>query len=157
MATLFVLGAPRSGTTLLSGLLEHTKYGVPFETQFIPKYFDKLDHYGNLSIKRNFMQLISDILKERSAKRFIQELDLDSAFKDLSPDITYAKLVNYVASRRQGREEHISWGDKTPWYLLRLDCLVELFPDAQFIFIYRDGRDVALSLLEKDWGPNSIY
>jgi hypothetical protein len=157
MATLFVIGAPRSGTTLLSGLLEHTKYGVPFETQFIPKFFDKLGQYGNLSIKENFLHLINNILKERSAQRFIQDLDLDAAFKNLSPDITYAKLVNYLASRRRGREGHTYWGDKTPWYLLRLDCLVELFPDAQFIFINRDGRDVALSLLEKDWGPNNIY
>jgi hypothetical protein len=157
MATLFVLGAPRSGTTLLSGLLEHTKYGVPFETQFIPKFFDKCDHYGNLSVQQNFEQLISDILKERSAQRFIQDLDLDAAFQELSPEITYGKIVNYLASRRIGREEHTSWGDKTPWYLIRLNCLVELFPDAQFIFIHRDGRDVALSLLEKNWGPNNIY
>ena len=50
-----------------------------------------------------------------------------------------------------------NWGDKTPHYLLDLDIINSLFPYAKYIYIIRDGRDVALSLLRKRWGPNNIY
>lgn len=49
------------------------------------------------------------------------------------------------------------WGDKTPAYLLNLPVLNELFPDAQFIHIVRDGRDVALSNLETPFGEKNLY
>ena len=156
MAILFVLGAPRSGTTLLSGLLEQTQYGVPYETQFIPKFFDKLVDYKDLSLRQNFTDIANDILKQRSMQRFVKGFDINKAFDELSPNITYASLVDYLCALQRG-ETHLSWGDKTPWYLSRLDCMVGLFPTAKFIFIHRDGRDVALSLLQKKWGPNNIY
>lgn len=41
--------------------------------------------------------------------------------------------------------------------MLNLDIIYELFPKSKFIYIIRDGRDVALSLLEREWGPNNIF
>ena len=38
----FILGAPRSGTTFLASLLTHTRFKAPFETHFIPKFYKKL-------------------------------------------------------------------------------------------------------------------
>ena len=34
--------------------------------------------------------------------------------------------------------------------------LLELFPNAKFIHLIRDGRSVANSLMSCDWGPNTI-
>src|SRR5207249_7446416 len=47
------------------------------------------------------------------------------------------------------------YGDKTPRYVLYLTQLAKLFPEARFVHIIRDGRDVTMSLLEKDWGANN--
>ena len=33
----------------------------------------------------------------------------------------------------------------------------ELLPDARFINVIRDGRDVALSISKERWGPNDAY
>src|SRR5690606_6775446 len=41
--------------------------------------------------------------------------------------------------------------EKNPIHLCVADVLCEIFPDAQFIIISRDGRDTALSLLQKPW------
>ncbi|MEO6326492.1 MAG: sulfotransferase, partial [Thermoanaerobaculia bacterium] len=38
------------------------------------------------------------------------------------------------------------WGDKTPNYVFHLSAIESLLPEARFIHIIRDGRDVALSL-----------
>lgn len=51
------------------------------------------------------------------------------------------------------------WGDKTPYYALHLDKLVMWWPDAKFIHLVRDGRDVALSLFgrQHDFSAYNIY
>ncbi len=43
------------------------------------------------------------------------------------------------------------YGDKTPGYVRHLLLLAELLPEARFLHVIRDGRDVALSLMETDW------
>ena len=63
---LFILGSPRSGTTFLASLLRPTAYGSPFETQFILKYHNKLDSYGDITQLCNLTRLINDISKERA-------------------------------------------------------------------------------------------
>jgi hypothetical protein len=40
------------------------------------------------------------------------------------------------------------YGDKTPSYVLAMQELGDVFPEARFIHVIRDGRDVALSLLQ---------
>lgn len=46
---IFILGAPRSGTTFLASLLELTFFGKPFETPFITKYYKLLADYGDIT------------------------------------------------------------------------------------------------------------
>jgi len=55
-------------------------------------------------------------------------------------------------------EEHGKrrWGDKTPRYVLDMPMIAELFPEAHFIHIIRDGRDAALSVLPLWFGPRSV-
>ncbi len=49
------------------------------------------------------------------------------------------------------------WGDKTPQYVTEMPVLLELFPKAKVIHIYRDGRDVALSWLRVRMEPRNLY
>ncbi|MEX0668086.1 MAG: sulfotransferase, partial [Acidimicrobiia bacterium] len=44
----------------------------------------------------------------------------------------------------------------TPGYVLDLDLLARLFPEARFVHVIRDGRDVALSYLERRFGPGDL-
>jgi hypothetical protein len=89
--------------------------------------------------------------------QFIGTLDVKDTFRSLSPNITLSKVIDSVCLKGTNCVGGKAWGDKTPWYITRIEVLVKLFPDAKFIYLYRDGRDVALSLLEKKWGPNNIY
>ncbi len=45
------------------------------------------------------------------------------------------------------------WGDKTPLYCMNLDTIRKVLPEARFIHIIRDGRDVALSLRKMWFSP----
>ncbi len=49
------------------------------------------------------------------------------------------------------------WIEKTPYYVYNLPLILTYFPDARIIWMIRDGRDVANSVLQKSWGANNIY
>lgn len=157
MEPVFILGAPRSGTTFLASLLKATCYGKPFETQFITKFYKRLPEYGALDEKENFNRLIEDILSERAVQQWKLKLDLDSFYRDQKGDFSYASIVNNLCMSRNGALGLSAWGDKTPHYIGNFEIIYKLFPQAKFIYIVRDGRDVALSLLKKNWGPKNIY
>lgn len=84
---------------------------------------------------------------------------------NLDPDDFLARLVNasrptdvlrvfysmYAAQQGKSR-----WGDKTPRYVLAMPTIAELLPEARFIHMIRDGRDVAVSIIPLWFGPASI-
>jgi hypothetical protein len=153
----FILGAPRSGTTFLASLLEHTVYGKPFESQFIVKFYKSLSRYGDISQRANFKRLVANILKERAVQQWRLDIDLDEFYDRMEGDYSYAHITDSLLLLKNRQDGLEYWGDKTPQYIDNFDIIYELFPQARYIYIVRDGRDVALSLLEKGWGPNNIY
>jgi hypothetical protein len=154
---IFILGAPRSGTTFLASLLRKTRYGSPFETHFITKYFKRLDRYGDLSDRDNFIKLANDLLSERPVMQWRLDTSAEELFRQLAPIPSLGTLTDQLLlmARREKNSQSVAWGDKTPHYLADWPILLKLFPDAKFILIVRDGRDVALSLLQKTWGPST--
>jgi hypothetical protein len=53
-------------------------------------------------------------------------------------------------ARRFGKPR---WGDKSPTYTAHLPAVQELLPEARFVHLVRDGRDVALSLRQVWFAP----
>ena len=45
------------------------------------------------------------------------------------------------------KPEATRWGDKTPWNTFAIGPIDDVFPDARFVHMVRDGRDVVASLL----------
>jgi hypothetical protein len=58
---------------------------------------------------------------------------------------------------RIGRANAEWFGEKTPEHTSRIDTILETFPGAKLIFIYRDGRDVAISLAKAPWIRSDVY
>jgi hypothetical protein len=48
------------------------------------------------------------------------------------------------------------WGDKTPRYVESIPLLARLWPDARFVHLVRDGRNVALSYADVPFGPKTV-
>ena len=46
------------------------------------------------------------------------------------------------------------WGEKTPHNVERMQAIRDILPEAHFIHIIRDGRDMALSLRDKWFAPS---
>lgn len=63
---------------------------------------------------------------------------------------TMANLMRLISWAR-GDAEETRWVMKTPQYMLDLDVLVDVFPDAQFLFIHRDPLKTVASTLSLMW------
>jgi len=158
MKPLFIIGSPRSGTSFLSSLLTPSSYGAPFETQIFIKYNQKLPEYGNLNIFQNFQKLIADITQERPVQQWKIDLNIQEFYQQLNNgNITFNAILNEICLQVSTKTGKKSWGDKTPHYINQIKTINQLFPDAKYLYIIRDGRDVACSLLKKPWGPNNFY
>lgn len=153
---IFILGCPRSGTTLLARLISDLLNYSIVESHFVTKYFHLLKKYGDLNQKNNFKRLFNDILRERPVQEWEITVDIEKAYKEIKSR-TLEDITDYISTVRANKFGKQFWGDKTPHYLIDLDVLIRLFPTAKFIRIIRDGRDVSLSLMQKKWGPNNVY
>lgn len=151
----FIVGAQRSGTTMLRLMLNsHSRLSIPFESGFIPEFYYKKGLYGDISTSGPKAKFLKDIENDSFVKkgRLITDRHalLNTEIKD------YADLVNAIFSIYAKSENKERWGDKTPSYITDIDVLKILFPKCKIIHLVRDGRDVALSLRKLDWGGENI-
>jgi hypothetical protein len=49
----------------------------------------------------------------------------------------------------------VYFGDSTPTNIINAKYITQIFPEAKFINMIRDGRDVALSVSKERWGPST--
>jgi sulfotransferase family protein len=155
----FVIGYARSGTSLLCRLLRrYLKVSFGTESQFIIRYLHELSRYGDLHQDDNVRRLIADIATERffvrSRKNWGFAFDCDKAFLALEAR-TYSSVLDAIFGQLAEHNQMGRWGDKTPQYNNHLELLRNLFRDAQFIHVVRDGRDVALSIRQTSFGPTN--
>jgi hypothetical protein len=77
------------------------------------------------------------------------------------PGLTHAEAYRFAVEAPfqayAALNEKTRWADKTPLYLTHVGELAEIWPEARFVVLVRDGRDVALSLLGVPFGPNNVW
>lgn len=156
----FIVGAPRSGTTLLVRLLrKYFNINFGAESQFIVHYYKRLHKLGNLSDPRNMDCLIRKVAQERCFSRWKRQYGfcLDIALlKHEIREPTFRGLLDGIYGQFAKFAGRARWGDKYPPYSLDMPVLEVLYPEAQYIHIVRDGRDVALSLQHVGFGPKNV-
>lgn len=72
---------------------------------------------------------------------------------------SYADLMEFLVRRYADEHDRASaaiWVDHTPSNTRHATTLLDIFPDAKFIHIVRDGRAVSASICPLDWGPNVV-
>jgi LPS sulfotransferase NodH len=141
------VGCPRSGTTLLQALLDsHTAIAVPPESHFIPRLQRRFGAgWSGTARARRFAAALFDGRRFElwgiSRERVIELVD-----EGRPTDVAGAvRLLFSEWARRAGKP---GYADKTPDYVRRIGVLGAQFPEARFVHLIRDGRDVALSLAQ---------
>jgi len=148
---IFIVGCPRSGTTLLRNLLRsHPNLAFPEESHFIPSYYRR---YGNFSDADRARRLAKSILKVGWVRYWELGLTPEN-FEDCRSFRAVVSRLFEAWARKEGKPR---WGDKTPHYVTHIPILLELFPAARILHIIRDGRDVTLSWLRTRLEPGNVY
>jgi sulfotransferase family protein len=144
---IFVIGAPRSGTTLLRVMLSsHPRIYIPPESDFIPRLF-----LGRARVPMSRRRALRNVRIVLDNRRFLREwrgapLDADSFVDDLD-ELTPAAFLDALYGTYAAGHGAARWGDKSPIYTHYVPLLAEIFPAARFVHLIRDGRDAALSAL----------
>lgn len=121
---IFILGVHRSGTTLMRLVLDsHSRIAVPRESVFLLP--------------------MSEMWRDETALLGLSGLGFTSEHVTLKLRELADYFFNaYAASRNKPR-----WADKSPQYIDCLDFIEQLYgPECKYVFIYRNGLDVACSI-----------
>ena len=155
----FIVGFPRSGTTLLRLMLDsHSELAITHEAGFIPMT-------SNLTnpLSRMFYRRLKNAAKHRSwanslREEFYRTLTQMNNWNDFHvPGETFRQALIQIEPFTVAdglraffrsyalRFDKPRWGDKTPFYTQYFRTIENTLPEAHFIHIIRDGRDAALS------------
>jgi len=144
---LFVVGAPRTGTTLVRDILNrHPQVHLFDEVHFFERIWDERARWGDLSDAVSRRQAIDRL------RSVVQEFGSDQEVAGvLNPDAFMERMQRegggyrglLAALLKTGAELHgaIVWGDSSPQDVLYLPQIFEWFPDARVIALVRDPRD----------------
>lgn len=141
----FVVGCERSGTTLLRLMLDgNAQLSIPPESHFVPSVL-QAQHRNrppDLSLVRKQLVMSKWFSHWNVPVSQIEREWVEHPPSDTSEAV---RAVFRCYARPRGKK---LFGDKTPWYGLVVPTLAHAFPEARFVHIVRDGRDVALSFLD---------
>lgn len=147
----FIVGAARSGTTLLRLMLDaHPSFAVPPESHFVVTLASR-----RLGLRDRPDALLDAILgHHRFALWGVDARQVRDAVIAERPT-SYADVIDAVFRAYARLRGARRWGDKTPGYVEHLEFLGREFPRARFVHVIRDGRSVAASVARQPWGPPS--
>lgn len=152
---IFVVGVPRSGTTLLQSLLSaHSHaYSLP-ETHYFSTVLPRL----HKSAKEPFdeerlsdaLALLQDLMDFRPSDEQRTQLIVQAT----QGELTGRYLFEFVLEcYRPLGGERLRVIEKTPLHLEHMPEIFAIFPDARFVHIVRDSRNTISSLLETTFAP----
>ena len=137
-------------------LTSHPDLAVPAESYFIVSMSAQRKRYEHTRTFRRDLY-VADLGDHRWFRQW--DLPIENVVKELNrrphaSDISDAFRRTYAAyAQAEGKSRY---GDKTPAYVLRIPYVSEMFPESRFVHLIRDARDVAASLTQVHFGPDSI-
>lgn len=152
----FVVGCPRSGTTLLQRLLgQHARVAIAPETHFVRRFWAERRRYGDLRDDQRYAALLSDVVDIPAWP----ELGVDAAeFRHAAwrGPRNYADIFGLLLQLFADHHEATTVGEKTPNHVLAMPTLAAFFPRARFVHIVRDPRAVVDSWRTVPWSTGSV-
>lgn len=163
---IFIVGAPRSGTTLLAAQLSaHSKLSCGPETHFFrwlatTSTQPLLDRHTWPQAALDFIASIRyRQFQDQSTAQLITKYgvtlqEIETALRDAQPSV--AAMLASITEPYMRAAGKVRWVEKTPDHIEHLQLIRRHFPRSPIIHIVRDPRDVALSLTRVPWGAASL-
>jgi hypothetical protein len=162
----FVVGVPRSGTTLLAAMLAaHSRLSCGPETHFF-RWLARVEERQLCDASTwpgpaaSFVQSIRHTAfipgTERTLleKYQIDESGIPAYLRAQDPSVP--NILRSVTEQHMEAQGKRRWVEKTPEHLLHVATIRRFFPRSPIVRVIRDPRDVALSLMKVPWGVQSF-
>lgn len=146
---LFIVGSPRSGTTLLQSMLASHAQITSFPESHFFKYLVFNQRRWSLTLgSLGFAPPGAN----RRFREFLREMNQEQMQNALPPFTVFSKqyaqaFVEILDTLTEQQGKSI-WLEKTPGHLYCIDCIERWVPGAKFIHILRNGIDVVASQYE---------
>lgn len=152
---IFVVGMPRSGTTLLSAMLDaHSQIAISPETHFYTRCQPSAP-----SPSSRLAETWERLRQQPGVQDMgFSEDELQDVWQTVRgrPAAAPRDLLRGLLSAYAGRRDAEAWGEKTPDHLAHVPAILDDFPRAVVLAIVRDPRDVCLSLRGLPWNHDSL-
>ncbi|MBY6190728.1 sulfotransferase [Microbulbifer agarilyticus] len=160
-APIFIVGPPRSGTSLLSAIIgSHSAIACGPETDlFRALPIRRLQRIENMTARVEQAVQYLDEIRYPDGKSIAAHFALtnEQVRSVIKGDKDFVKSVYSAVpeafARAQGKRR---WAEKTPRHLFYLDTIRKLYPSAMIIRIVRDPRDSIPSVI-KNIGLSTSY
>ena len=141
----FVVGMNRSGTTLLRMMLDaHPDLTIPPETHFVPALIKASK--GEDATPESALEAMKSAREWEDFE--ISDEEMLGALRAL-PALRPGPAVRAFYEIYAERQDKPRYGEKTPTYVQNMKLIQRALPEAHFVHVIRDGRDVALSVLDR--------
>ena len=133
----------------------HPQVAIPPEAKFVERLIAVEPQFRQGDGSLNVEALTADLLAD---PHFLEwDLPAEHVRREIAalrdPDLAAVLAAAYRAyAALRGKPR---WGDKTPRHVRYLPVLARMWPDARFVHLIRDGRDVATSLNSAPFGPKT--
>lgn len=147
--SLFICGFPSGGTDLTKTILNaHPDIYINGEMPFLYS-LPRKDYDYSFKIKdTKSLEILRNILKKKDIWNNLENIDET----DIQFPVALPELLRILFTDKNKKV----WGNKTPQNSENIPSLLTLFPEAKFILVIRDVRDICLSW-KKKWGKNMYH
>ena len=151
---LFICGFPSGGTDLTKTLLNaHPDIYINGEMPFLKNLAEYGCRQGTVFTELKEIEEFQRVLKDLNIWGNVENVGHDfSADLEIKGKLQLDDVLRICFSSC----ERQVWGNKTPQNTENIAALSRLFPEAHFLIVTRDVRDVCLSW-KKKWGKDMIW
>jgi hypothetical protein len=159
----FVVGGPRSGTTLLSAMLAaHSSFDCGPETHFLSRWskLARSEHARILDEAAWPERAVAYVTSLQLGKKPVYPMygleaeDIRDWLAARPPSL--AVMLESLTAQRAQRVGAPRWVEKTPRHLEVPELITATWPGARIVRIVRDPRDAAVSLTRVPFGTPSL-
>jgi hypothetical protein len=138
------MGCHRSGTNLLYDMLLSSG-GFAIYRGLLPVFETLIPRFGALDRRHNRQRLLQTWLRSKGFRRTGLDADVLSSriLDECQTGADFIRVVMGSVAQKQGAQR---WAAYDPDNVLHIESLKAGIPNALFLHIIRDGRDIALSL-----------
>jgi Sulfotransferase family len=160
---LFVVGPPRSGTTLTARILgRHSRIFMPGETHFFDDIYSRRRELGELRNSESIQRVITRLrtLYERYNEQLDQKrIEKLLANRDILEKLrscgSYEEIFSCFMGVQMQLTGKVRWGNNVPKDIFHFKDIFSFYPNAKFIVCIRDVRDFLISYQNK-WQATAV-